>query len=385
MSRINRWMVPAGVAVAVLGVAAVTTALRASADPRLPERSAAQLLVDVQTARLEGLSGTVVLRSDLGLPALPLQIAGSGSGQLTALINGSHTLRVWYSGPDKTRIALLGTLGESDIIRNGRDVWLWSSAEQSATHRVLPEQAARSGVDGPILDPNLMPASPQELADKVLSILEPSTQVSTSGTTKVAGRAAYELILAPRDNDSLVSQVRIAIDGEKHLPLRLQVFAKGYGTPAFEVGFTQVSFQRPGDEHFKFNPPAGTQVQEEGAAPDQVGPDVKPDARGERRPDLKVPPAGKPDQPVADPDQGKSNVVGQAWTMVVVEKVSDGTNAADNPLGPFLTTLPAVSGDWGSGRLLRSKLFSALLTDDGRLLFGAVKPEKLYAVAASTK
>jgi outer membrane lipoprotein-sorting protein len=377
MSRINRWMVPAGVAVAVLGVAAVTTALRASADPRLPARSAAQLLVDVQTARLEGLSGTVVLRSDLGLPAIPTAIAGSG--QLTALINGSHTLRVWYSGPDKTRIALLGTLGESDIIRNGRDVWFWSSSDQTAKHQVLPAEAAGSGVNGPILDPRMLPATPQELADQVLSLLEPSTVVTTSGTTKVAGRAAYELVLAPRDDDSLVSQVRIAVDGEQHLPLRLQVFAKGFGTPAFEVGFTQVSFQRPGNEHFTFTPPAGTTV-EEGAAPAEV--EAKPDAK----PPVRVqPPAGKPDKPVEEPDHSGSNVVGQAWTMVVVEKVSDGTESADSPLGPFLTMLPAVSGDWGSGRLLRSKLFSALLTDDGRLLFGAVKPEKLYAVAASTK
>ena len=43
--------------------------------------------------------------------------------------------------------------------------------------------------------------------------------------------------------------------------------------------------------------------------------------------------------------------------------------------------LPKVSGTWGSGRLLQSALFSALLTDDGRVLVGAVAPEKLYEVA----
>ncbi|MBM0236720.1 hypothetical protein JNW88_05375 [Micromonospora sp. ATA32] len=40
-----------------------------------------------------------------------------------------------------------------------------------------------------------------------------------------------------------------------------------------------------------------------------------------------------------------------------------------------------VSGDWGSGRLLTGKLFSVLLTDDGRLLAGAVTPERLYQAA----
>jgi hypothetical protein len=44
-----------------------------------------------------------------------------------------------------------------------------------------------------------------------------------------------------------------------------------------------------------------------------------------------------------------------------------------------------VNGSWGSGRLLRSSLFSVLLTDDGRVLAGLVAPEKLYAAAERTK
>jgi len=52
-------------------------------------------------------------------------------------------------------------------------------------------------------------------------------------------------------------------------------------------------------------------------------------------------------------------------------------------LGGVLDRLPRVSGSWGSGRLLSGKLFSALLTDDGRVLVGAVAPELLYAAAAT--
>ncbi len=46
-----------------------------------------------------------------------------------------------------------------------------------------------------------------------------------------------------------------------------------------------------------------------------------------------------------------------------------------------MNSLPKVSGSWGSGHLLTSALFSALITDDGRVLAGAVAPEKLYEVA----
>src|SRR3982750_2557691 len=108
-----RWVVPAGAIVAVLGTGILTTALRASADTRLPERSAAQLLVDLQTARLLG---------------------GGNDTQITSLIAGSHTLRVWYSGPDKARVALLAALGEQDIVHNGQDTWVWNSKDKTAVH-----------------------------------------------------------------------------------------------------------------------------------------------------------------------------------------------------------------------------------------------------------
>ncbi|HZN18685.1 MAG TPA: hypothetical protein VFB84_11005 [Micromonosporaceae bacterium] len=391
-----RWAVPVGVALAVAGVGGATTALRAAAQPELPERSAAQLLVDLQTARLEALSGTVVLRADLGLPALP---GMAGSGQLGALLNGFHTLRVWYSGPDKVRLALLGTLGESDIIRNGQDLWIWSSKEQSATHHKLPP--GLSMPDGPLLDPNRLPATPQELADRVLAALDPSTVVSTAANTTIAGRSAYELVLAPRDEASLVRQVRVAVDGERHLPLRVQVLAKGHPTPAFEVGFRQVSFARPGEEHFRFTPPPGTRV-EEGGLPGGGAMPHKPvppgGAGAPAQPDKPVRPgeAGAPafpDKPALpelpgkprDPDRTglQPRVVGEAWTAVLVARVPTAGGTGDLPFGVLLNSLPTVKGDWGSGRLLRSRLLTALLTDDGRLLVGAVTPERLYEAAAA--
>ena len=115
-----RWAVPGVTALALVAGGSAIQGIHAIADTGLPARSAAQLLVDVQQARLDGLSGTVVQKSDLGLPSLPS--AGSSgaiaSSDLTSLISGTHTMRVWSAGPDKARMALLGTLGESDVIRN---------------------------------------------------------------------------------------------------------------------------------------------------------------------------------------------------------------------------------------------------------------------------
>jgi len=373
-------------AVALVGGGTVVGGLRAIADAGLPPRTAAQLLVDVQQARLDGLSGTVVQKSDLGLP--DLQIAGvsgrAGSSDLTSLISGTHTMRVWFAGPDKARMALLGTLGESDVIRNGRDVWVWSSKDKTAKHYVLPtssqEGAHKSGTTPGMPGPTDLPTSPQAAAERALAAITPSTQVTTSGTATVAGRSAYELVLKPKEATSLVAQVRVAIDGTEHVPLRVQVFAKSVADPVFEVAFSAVDFARPDAAQFTFNPPPGTTVTD-GKVPTDAKKGIAPGASKTKT----VAPQ------VNSADMFK--VFGKGWGSVLVVKMpvpdaSAGAGAkADQSIAQlmkFVGLLPKVSGSWGSGHLMAGTVFSALLTDDGRLVVGAVTPEGLYAALATS-
>ena len=367
-ARLLRWGLPAGVLAVALVVPASGRILSANAAPSLPARSPAQLLVDLQTARVDGMSGTVVQHSDLGLPQLPGLgtggTANSGSSSLTSLISGTHTMRVWYSGPDKARMALLGTLGESDVVLSGRDLWIWSSDQKTAQHRQLPAET-KAAPDQPGKHAEL-PTTPQAAADRALAAITPTTKVTTAENATVAGRPAYELVIAPKDTRSLVGEVRVAIDSATHVPLRFQAFAAGKQAPAFEVGFTQVSFQRPGDEQFRFTPPPGTKVTEATTetAHTKAGKSEKPDR------------------------SSAPTVVGTGWTSVIVAKAPTAMpSAAEAPRGApdvnrILANLPRVHGTWGSGRLLRSSLFTVLLTDDGRVVAGAVAPELLYAAAA---
>jgi len=353
-TRVLRWGVPV-MAAAAVGVAA-TGVLTAEADPPLPAKTAAQLLVDVQGARVDGLSGTIVQDSDLGLPALPTSGPGTDSTSPLSLLTGSHTLRVWYAGETKQRLALLGRLGETDVVHNGRDAWLWSSGSNSATHYTLPADRAaeRPAVPSPV--------TPQQAAEQALAAIDPTTSVSTDGTRKVAGRDAYELVLAPKDTRSLVGQVRLAVDAETSVPLRVQLFGRASSDgPAFSVGFTKVSFEVPGDDQFRFSPPPGAKVTE-GTAP----------ARADDHPAK------------ADLDRAGSAVrtVGTGWTTVVVARGMAPATDGSGSSGAILGQLRRVSGSWGSGRLLTSKLVSVLLTDDGRVVAGAVPPELLYAAAA---
>ena len=387
-----RWAVPTVTAVALVAGGSAVGGLHAIAGGGLPARTAAQLLVDVQQARLDGLSGTVVQKSDLGLPSIP-GLGGSGgsggmaSSNLTSLISGTHTMRVWFAGPQNARLALLGTLGESDVIKQGKDVWVWDSQAKTAKHYVIPTQAAAgkakatSGMAGPAG----LPTSPQAAADKALAAISPSTEVTTSGTATVAGRSAYELVLKPKEATSLVAQVRIAIDGVKHVPLRVQVFAKSVSDPVFEVGFSDVDFGRPDAAQFTFNPPPGTAVTQAAVPTDKKA------AAGSK---------GKVIAPKGSSLKPKSadlpKVVGKGWGSVVIVTMpaknattgstpaaGAGTDKTVAQLMKVVSLLPKVSGSWGSGHLMAGTVFSALLTDDGRLVVGAVTPEGLYAALAA--
>ncbi|BCJ38661.1 hypothetical protein Athai_61640 [Actinocatenispora thailandica] len=370
-----RWAIPAVALVAVIGAAGAGKALIANASSGLPERSPQQLLMDVAQARVNSLSGTIVQKSDLGLPKLP---ALNGT-DLNSLVTGSHTAKVWYDGPQHVRLSVQGTgVAENDAIRNGKDVWLYDSAKKSATHRTLSADSAKRPSAAPSVLPSTGPSSLSGGVSQLLTQLAPNTNIGTDGTAKVAGRKAYELVVTPKQHDSRVEQIRIAIDGDKHIPLRVQIFARGSADPAFEAGFTSVSFAKPDASEFRFNPPAGTKVTE-----------AKPGSSGHS----KVAPKQR-DRQQHGKDGNKPQIVGSGWTSVLVAKGVDTTvpagktaeqKKASAATTKFLDSLPKVHGSWGSGRLVQTKLFSVLITDDGRVLAGAVAPAQLYQAAAQTK
>ncbi len=364
--RTTRWAVPAAAVVLIAGGTLVVSRT-ASADAGLPARSAAQLLADVRGAVGQSLSGTVVQTANLGLPQIP-GLTGQGSGSpaatsggasLTSVISGTHTWRVWFGGPTQARVALVSGSGESDVIRNGSDVWVWSSAEKSAVHHTLTaKDAATAGT--PSLSPTDLPKTPEEAANQALAAMDPTTAVTTAGTAVVAGRQVYELVLDPKTDATRVAQVRIAVDAEKHVPLRVQVYSTKEANPAVEVGFTSVDFAAPDARQFAFTPPAGTTVSEGSA--DQAA-------------------AAQQSATATAKAQAEPKVVGTGWSSVVVATLPPqyATDSTQKQVQGLLSAIPKVSGDWGSGRVIDGTLVSAVLTDDGRVAVGMVDPAALYA------
>lgn len=358
MTMSRRW-IPALVAPAVVVAGVVTVPLAADADPGLPDKSAAEVLQLVAGSSEDSFSGTVEQTSALGLPQLP-EGMGGGEGDLVELLTQDHTARVFVDGADRSRLQVLDLLGERDVIRNGADVWVYSSDDHSAVHTTLPsDRADADGDEGPA-------GTPAELAEELLAAVDPSTEVSVSDTATVAGRGVYQLRLDPRTDGTLVDFATIAVDAESGLPLAVQVHARGQQEAAFSVAFTDIDLDTPDASLFAFTPPPGAEVSEKPVPDAPRGPDDDETYDGPR--------------PV---------VQGEGWDSVVELSVGDlptgdaggaGEDGGDQDAegaGMLEQLTVPVEG----GRALQTALVSVLLTDDGRVLAGAVPVQTLVDAA----
>lgn len=352
-TRRARWAVPA---VAIAGVAAAIgggTLLAGASSPTLPEKTAAELLADVHNAEQQPFSGTLVQTSRLGLPDLPQLEGDDHTTSLLSMLTGSNTARVWYVSPQQARFALMGAFDETNVIRDGSDLWIWYSSTNTGDHLTLPPAFSLPDAAATAK----APITPSDATKHVLGELDDSTEVTVDGTAEVAGRAAYELVVGPRDDRSLIDDVRIAIDAETSMPLRFEINARDGGDPAFEVGFTSVTFSEPSADVFRFNPPEGATVTERNL--------------------LEFMDFDKGHRPTEPPE-----VRGEGWTSVlVVDDVTVPESDDSGMLDALLGAGTRVEGGYGAGTLFETALVSVLWLDDGTLLAGAVTPDVLEETA----
>jgi outer membrane lipoprotein-sorting protein len=373
LSRRARWGVPAVAVIAVAGAIGVPL-MSADASPNLPPKTAGQLLADLASAQARPFSGTVVETARLGFPAVPGETSNTSP---LSLLTGSHTVRIWYGGAQQTRLALVGDLAESDLVRNGTDLWLWSSKDKTAQHMLLPAKAAQSDPATQARRQALEGLTPAQAAAQALASVDPTTAVSVDGTARVAGRAVYELVLRPRDARSLVSSVRLAVDSRTHVPLRVQVFGSNHTDPAFETGFTTVTFTKPPASVFRFTAPPDTKVTTKDLTQES------PSSKSSESPESHAVAPGNGKKSLQD-NGSQPRVIGTGWTSIVEMTGVDLTGAAKNESAQaLLKSLKPVSGAYGTGRVLKTSVLSVLVLDNGLAYIGAVPPSMLEAAASA--
>jgi outer membrane lipoprotein-sorting protein len=370
----NRVVLVSALTAAALGAAGLAAlALPAGAGPQpdLPPVSATDLLASVMSVQPPAMNGTIELDNALGLPMLP--------GLTGALGDGSTTIRVWYDGDDRKRVSLPDSAGERTVVDDGTTVWTWESRSRTVT-KATPDRDGR-----PDSDPNL--SDPASAARELLAVFEPTSEIAVDGTAMVADRPAYELVVSPKPTErTLLREVRVAIDSETRLPLRLSVVGNGTDDPVLSLGFSSIEIGPQDDSLFTYTPPDGAEVTE-------------------------VEPGEHADKPGDGPFGGfgglggldgmaEPTAVGDGWDTVLVADLPDEVGAmfgggdkdsSNDPRGrpggfdpsAFLDRIgTAVDGPWGSGRLISTTVVSVILTEDGRVAVGAV-PQQVLVEALS--
>ena len=176
----------------------------------------------------------------LGLPSLP------DLADVTGLLSGTTTTRVWYSAPDRHRVDVITGFGERDYYQTPTATYVWDYGQN-----LLSELVGTA----PIRLPQAEDLLPPDLAWRIFQV-DPTDAVSSLPARRVAGIDAAGLRLRPTDPDTRIGQVDIWADPNTGLPLRIEVTQRGASTPVLQSAFSDVSFGTP--DASALTPPTGS-------------------------------------------------------------------------------------------------------------------------------
>lgn len=388
--KISRRWLPAIVTPAVIaGVTALP--LQASAVD-LPDLSAQELMVMMQSSEPVEFSGIVVKKSNLGLPTLELSsmlseaevermrektpeefaefvpevIETEGMAQAMELITGEHRVRV-FVGETGMRAQILDRMSQRDLIVSGNTVWSYDSREQTASFAELDEdklaqgqQKAMAELDAYAAQIGLDLTDPQAVSDYVMSQVGDDSEVSVGTDHWKAGRTAYQLIVTPNSDVSMVASVVVSIDSETGMPLALEVNSIAQAEPAMEIAFESISFADQDESLFSFTPPAGTTV-------------TNLNEMKQEKPDLEMWMDMKEMESLEQ--KPEPQMLGEGWATVVHMPASGEMDMFSE--GLFAELMTVVDG----GRVFTTPLVNVFVADSGDIYAGAVTVDHLLSLA----
>jgi len=393
--RISKRWVPSIAVPAVIAVGAIAVPLQANAID-LPDLSPQQVMVLMQGADVTEFSGTIVKSSNLGLPTLefssmmsedsiaqmeekmpaemadfvPAVIESNTLTQAIELISGSHSIRVYVSGQDKLRAQILDPMSQRDLIVNGNEFWVYDAKMATAltgTIDIEADPAKQAEAEQKVLDYAdsiaLDLSSPEAIADYLVSMVDETSQIEVGKDHSVAGRSAYQLIISPDSQNSLVASAAVSVDSETGMPLKVEIFSTTQVEAAMTVGFESISFGSVDQGLFSFTPPAGTSVETFDAD------ELMATLDGYEKPEGYVSDYEVPAEP---------KVLGSDWDSVV-HLAALPTDIPQDLMATelFADMLTEVPG----GKVFSTPLVNVLLTDSGEVYMGAVTIDYLLSLA----
>ena len=372
-----RLLTPVAVAAVLTAATVLTHASAADAAPRLPRLSPVALAAKIAAMPQARFSGTVDLSVDIGLPRLP-KLGPDGGADPLRLLSGEHVVRVATDatgGRQRERVALLDTLSEYDMVRDGSDLWLWDSTRQLARHGTVSTLTSKLMAFATPADLVRMVTGPAAVKTALLD-----TALGSRKTTRVAGRDAYVLQIAPRQDGATLGEVDVAVDAVTGMPLRIAAYPVGSSKPAIRAEFRELSYTASAAE-LRFTPPPGATVVQERT------PEIPPSPLrgvGQGWTAAACLAGFDPRRAIAGLDDGDAGGSGPAADPAerpsgTARVLAELAGTPGTPLQSYLRMMLTAGAESPVGLVWSSRLVSVVFTPDQRLCAAFATPASLVA------
>lgn len=227
------------------GVGIAQAALRSDAKP--PAKPLAEAVRDSLIGpEVQGVTARIQFTNHL-IPsgALP-------EGTASPLMTGASG-RVWVANDGRFRIELQASMGDAQVVSDGKVVTAYDAATKTAYRFALPPEKGEDKADhGGV--PSLA------RIEKAIARIGEAWNLSGATPTSTAGQPTYTVRIAPKDDGGLLGAAELAWDAANGVPLRAAVYASGQPDPVLELSATDVSFGPIAASDVDVPPPAGTKI-----------------------------------------------------------------------------------------------------------------------------
>ncbi|MGZ4396321.1 MAG: LolA family protein [Gaiellaceae bacterium] len=215
--------------------------------PTPPPEPLAQALHDAVAAPApDGITARITFTNKL-FPS------GALVGQAGSSLMSGASGRLWVTGDGHGRIELQSDAGDAQIVWSPTEVSIYDASSNTVYKATLP-----ASKDGATQDKGALPSVAQ-ISD-FLTKAGADVSVSDAQPVDVAGRAAYNVSVAPKHDGGLLGSVELAWDAENGVPLRAAVYAQGASSPVLSLAVTDVSYGAVSASDVDVSPPAGAKV-----------------------------------------------------------------------------------------------------------------------------
>jgi outer membrane lipoprotein-sorting protein len=246
------WAICAATVAAAIGITAVAMAMGGSGPKPAPKPLANAVRDALSGPTLPGVSARVQFTNNL---------VDAGSVEGTDPLLAGATGRLWASpeGGGKLRLELqseMGGGGDTQLLLSGRHFQLYDGSSETVYEGTLPEEEGQGDEQGSAA--GNVPALGQ--IESQIGEAEEHAEFSGAIPSDVAGRPAYTLRVAPKQDGGLLGAAEIAWDAENGTPLRAAIYSSGSSSPVLQLEATDVAFEAVPASTFEISPPEGATV-----------------------------------------------------------------------------------------------------------------------------